>query len=181
MVTQNNVTLYAMDDGYYFYLAATWADSTESINRNRWSYNGSAWSKSGNEDRIAFIFDMGLNDPEGVNCQTMCHPPLMHTSNGFVDVWHWKGNRSNPMGFTDDKYWDTIDRQGDPGTSTGSDNADDGSGNPTSMATNDPGANVTFLVKDAAAQTAFDPYGVLMPAHTVEVAVPFNLGATFAQ
>ena len=181
LVTQppTNVTLYAMDDGENFYLAATWADATESIGKKQWSFDGATWSQSFDEDRIGFIFDMGLNDPEGVNCQTMCHTPLMHTSNGYVDVWHWKSHRSNPMGFVDDKRWETDDRHSDPGTSTYSDNDDDGAGNPSFMATNDPGANVIFLVNDAAAQTAFDPYGVLTPAHTVDVAIPFDLGATF--
>ena len=32
---------------------------------------------------------------------------------------------------------------------------------------------------DNATVTAFDPYGTLTPAHTVEVAVPFDLGASF--
>lgn len=184
LVTQNGVTLYAMDEGYYFYLAATWEDTTESVDKKQWTFDGSVWDQSGDEDRIAFIFDMGQNDPEGVNCAQMCHTPIMNTSVGKVDVWHWKGHRGNPMGVADDKYFDNIlggdgGRHGDDGTSAYSDNADDGAGNPSFMATNDPGANVTFLVKDAAAQTAFDPYGVLMPAHTVDVAVPFNLGATF--
>ena len=184
LVTQNGVTLYAMDEGYYFYLAATWDDATESVDKKQWAFDGSVWDQSGDEDRIAFIFDMGQNDPEGVNCLLMCHTPFMNTSVGKVDVWHWKGHRGNPMGFVDDKYFNDVlggdgGRHGDDGTSAYSDNADDGAGNPSFMATNDPGANVTFLVNDAAAQTAFDPYGVLMPAHTVDVAVPFDLGSTF--
>jgi hypothetical protein len=173
-----------MDDGNYFYLAATWQDPTESVDKKQWTSNGSTWSQSGEEDRIAFMFDMGQNDPEGVNCLSMCHSPIMNTSVGKVDVWHWKAHRGNPMGFADDKYFNNIlggdgGRHGDDGTSAYSDNADDGSGNPTFMATNDPGANVNFLVNDAAAQTAFDPFGLVLPAHTVDVAVPFNPGATF--
>jgi hypothetical protein len=184
LVTQNDVTLYAMVEGYYFYLAATWDDATESVNKKQWAFDGAAWDQSGDEDRIALMFDMGQNDPEGVNCVAMCHTPFMNTSVGKVDVWHWKSHRGNPMGFADDKYFDNIiggdgGRHGDSGTSTYSGNGDDGSGNPTFMATNDPGANVTFLVNDAAAQTAFDPYGTILPAHTVDVAVTFNLGATF--
>ena len=184
IVTQNGVTLYAMDEGYYFYLAARWEDATESVDKKQWTFDGSAWDQSGDEDRIALMFDMGQNDPEGVNCQAMCHSPLMNTSVGKVDVWHWKSHRGNPMGFADDKYFDNViggdgGRHGDSGTSTYSDNDDDGSGNPTFMATNDPGANVTFLVNDAAAQTVFDPFGTVIPAHTVDVAVPFDMGASF--
>jgi len=178
-----NVTLNAMADGQFLYLAASWDDptTTESVFKKQWFYDGSTWTQSGDEDRIAFMWDMGLNDPEGVSCLQMCHPPDMNTSVGKVDIWHWKAARSNPMGFVDDKYFDLSGRHGDTGTSSDSDNPDDGSGNPTFMATNDPGGNVIFLVNDAATQTVFDPYGVLMPAHTVDVAVPFDLGATFNQ
>ncbi|MGB5847166.1 MAG: hypothetical protein WBH40_01695, partial [Ignavibacteriaceae bacterium] len=88
LVTTLGVTLNAMDDGYYFYLAATWADTTENFAKKQWFYDGSTWTQSGDEDRIAFIFDMGQNDPEGVNCLLMCHSPIMNTSVGKVDVWH---------------------------------------------------------------------------------------------
>jgi len=179
LVTTLGVTLYAMDDGENLYIAATWDDATENVDKKQWSFDGSIWSQSENEDRFALMFDMGQNDPEGVDCAAMCHlPDGMSTSTGRVDVWHWKAARSNPMGFVDDKYFDPTGRHGDSGTSSYSDNDDDGSGNPTFMATNDPGANVTFVVNDAAAQTAFDPYGTL-PSHTVDVAVPFDLGASF--
>ncbi|MEE9450635.1 MAG: ethylbenzene dehydrogenase-related protein [Ignavibacteriaceae bacterium] len=184
LVTTLGVTLYAMDDGENLYLAATWDDATENVDKKQWSFDGAAWDQSGDEDRLALMFDMGQNDPEGVNCSAMCHLPFMNTSVGKVDVWHWKGHRGNPMGFADDKYFDNViggdgGRHGDSGTSTYSDNDDDGSGNPTFMATNDPGANVNFLVNDAAAQTAFDPYGTILPAHTVDIGVTFDLGATF--
>lgn len=165
LVTTLGVTLNAMDDGYYFYLAATWADSTESIAKKQWFYDGSTWTQSGDEDRIAFMFDMGQNDPEGVDCQSMCHLPIMNTSVGKVDIWHWKAHRGNPMGFADDKYFNDViggdgGRHGDDGTSTYSNNDDDGSGNPSFMATNDPGANVDFLVNTASINDS-DPWGVI--------------------
>ena len=43
LVTTLGVTLNAMDDGYYFYLAATWADTTESIDKKQWFYDGATW------------------------------------------------------------------------------------------------------------------------------------------
>jgi len=175
------VTLNAMADGQFLYFAASWDDptTTENVFKEQWTFDGSTWDHSENEDRIAFMWDMGLNGSEGATCMQMCHPPDMYTSTGKVDVWHWKSARSNPMGFADDKYFDPTGRHGDDGTSSYSDNDDDGSGNPTFMATNDPGANTIFLVNDATALTAFDPYGTIMPAHTVDVAVPFDLGGTF--
>ena len=182
LVTSLGVTLNAMADGEFLYLAAEWDDptTTENIYKKLWSFDGSTWDQSGDEDRIGFVWDMGLNGSDGANCMTMCHSPLMHTNNGIVDVWHWKAARTNPMGFVDDKYWDIDDRHSDSGTSAYQDNADNGSGFPTFMATNDPGANVDFLTVDANALTAFDPYSVLMPAHTVEVAVAFDQGVTFS-
>jgi hypothetical protein len=153
-------TLYAMDDGVNFYLAATWADATESIAKKQWFFDGATWTQSENEDRFGIIFDMGLNDPDGVSCVTMCHGDgLMRTNFGFVDVWHWKAYRSNPMGVADDKRWETDDRHSDSGTSSYSDN---GPVNnlPGFMAISDPGANVDFIVESASLGN-FDPYGIM--------------------
>jgi len=184
LVTQPpaNVTLYAMDDGQFLYLAATWADPTESNDKKQWFYDGSTWTQSGNEDRIAFMFDMGQNDPEGVNCALMCHTPIMNTSVGKVDVWHWKSHRGNPMGFADDKYFNEVlggdgGRHGDAGTSTYSDNGPDASDLPEFMAVNDPGANVVFLVNTPGLAN-FDPYGVI--SSTFAEATTFNPGAAFS-
>jgi len=181
LVTTLGVTLNAMADGQFLYVSAEWDDptTTENVYKKQWSFDGSVWDQSGDEDRIGFVWDMGLNGSDGASCLTMCHSPLMHTNVGIVDVWHWKAARSNPMGFVDDKYWDIDDRHSDSGTSAYQDNADNGSGFPTFMATNDPGANIDFLTVDANALTAFDPYGALIPAHTVEVAVAFDQGVTF--
>jgi hypothetical protein len=104
----------------------------------------------------------------------------MHTNIGFVDVWHWKSVRTNPMGFADDKYFDTSDRQSDPGSSAYSSNGSMGSGFPSFMATGDPGANVDFLALDANALANFDPWGTVLPAHSVAEGVAFDSNATFA-
>ena len=185
LVTQAGVTLNAMADGQYLYLSASWSDTTESIPKNQWTFDGSNWSKSGNEDRIGFIWDMGDNGADGPNCGTMCHGDgLMRTNNGKVDVWHWKAARGNALGYTDDKYFNNVlgddgGRHGDPGTSAYSDNADDGSGFPSFMASGDPGANTSFLAKDAATLAAFDPYNAISP-HTYAEAVAFDNGAAFS-
>ncbi|MGB5873782.1 MAG: ethylbenzene dehydrogenase-related protein [Bacteroidota bacterium] len=184
LVTQAGVTLNAMADGQFLYVSASWEDSTESIPKNQWAFDGSSWSQSGNEDRIGFIWDMGLNGTDGANCATMCHVPLMHTNVGNVDVWHWKAARGNAIGFADDKYFDNIlggdgGRHGDPGTSAYMDNNPMGSGFPSFMAVGDPGINPDFLAADASALSAFDPYGTVA-AHTVAVATPFDSTASFS-
>jgi hypothetical protein len=168
-----------MADGQFLYVSASWEDSTESIPKKLWAFDGSNWSQSGNEDRISFVWDMGLNGTDGANCATMCHVPLMHTNVGNVDVWHWKSARGNAMGVADDKYWDTADRQSDPGTSAYQDNNPVGSGFPSFMAVGDPGINPDFLAADASALSAFDPYGTVA-AHTVAVATPFDSTASFS-
>jgi hypothetical protein len=169
-----------MADGQYLYISASWADSTESIAKKQWEFDGSAWSQSGNEDRFAFIWDMGLNGADGPSCVTMCHGDgLMRTNVGKVDAWHWKSARGNAIGYTDDKNWLTDDRHSDPGTSAYSDNLEMGSGYPTYMTTGDPGANVDFLANSIDALNAWDPFGVVA-AHTVDIAVDFDSNATFS-
>ncbi len=181
LITAEGVTLNAMADGEYLYISASWTDKTgtESIHKKQWSFDGTSWSQSGDEDRISFIFDMGLNGADGASCATMCHATEMKTSVGKVDVWHWKAARGNAMGIVDDKNWDTTGRNSDPGTSAYQDNEPNSSGLPTFMATGDPGANVDFLVKDATAQAVFDPFGTQL-AHTSAIAVTFDAGVTFA-
>jgi hypothetical protein len=183
LVTAEGVSLNAMADGDYFYLSASWTDKTgtESTQKKQWTFNGASWSQSGDEDRIGFIWNMGLNGADGASCVTMCHIATneMKTSTGKVDAWHWKSARGNALGFVDDKIWDTTGRHSDSGTSAYQDNVPDVSGLPTFMATGDPGADVDFLVNDAAAQARFDPFGT-QTDKTFAIAVAFDAGATFA-
>jgi hypothetical protein len=175
LVTGAGVTLKAMADGGYLYVSAQWADATESIAKGVWTFDGSAWAKSGDEDRIAFVWDMGLNGADGVNCTTMCHGDgLMRTNFGVVDNWHWKAARGAILGYSDDQYWDVEDRKNDAGTGTYLTNALGGGGLPTYMANGDPGMNADFLADNAATLALF-----AVSAHASAEAVPFNAGATF--
>jgi hypothetical protein len=142
-----------------------------------WEFDGTNWTKGpGDEDRIMFIWDIGLSGDDRASCQAFCHGSQMHTNVGFVDVWHWKSARTNPVGFLDDKYWDTVDRQSDSGTKTYVDNTN--GTQPTHMASGDPNANVDFLAIDAAALAAFDPFQAIA-THTVAEAVAFDANAGF--
>jgi len=133
-------------------ITVVWADVTKNDQRKRWSFDGSTWAQSSdNEDRVAFIWDM-QNDSFATTgtCQGMCHPPFMYTAEGTVDTWHWKATRTNPAGYADDKWWDdgvggTVNgRLSDPGQKPYVDNID-GDG-PKFQAETDPGSNATFLV-----------------------------------
>lgn len=178
ITTVAGVTINAMADGQYLYISAKWSDSTKNVYKNKLSYNGSTWSKSGDEDRIAFFFDMGQTGTNGASCMATCHGDgKMRTDYGRLDLWHWKAVRSNPMGYVDDNFVDSLNRQGDPGTSAATDNLLV-YGHPTYMSVNDPHANVDFLLKDSAALSAFDPFGV-MTTHSKTLSTNFDSLATF--
>ena len=113
------------DDNNNIYFLAQWEDGhnlkngtagpTESIDKNLWTNDGASWSKSGNEDRFAFMWDAG--DAFGASCGNMCHSDGSHaTSDGNADVWHWKAARSNPLGLADDKWWSSGGRGSDAKT-----------------------------------------------------------------
>lgn len=180
ITTRRGLTIKAMIDNDNFYVLAQWADSTKSLGKEQWTFDGSVWSQAKDEDRVAFVWDMGLNGDEGASCTAMCHSPEHRSleDNGRVDVWHWKAHRFNPMGFGDDKWWSTDGRHGDAGTGSGSGvNISEGKV-PAFMAATDPGANVDFLTENQATHTAFDPLGVL--PGSVDVKVAFDADAAFS-
>ncbi len=189
ITTVRGVTIKAMVGGSNLYLLARWADSTNSTAKDHWTFDGTNWNGSDDEDRIAFIWDIkdaagnSLNGAEGASCATMCHVPKMYTSVGRVDVWHWKAHRFNPMGFSDDKYWDTCEdcgdggRHGDSGIGSGGRNRNEARTGPEFMAATDPGANVNFLAADQDTLNAFDPFGV--EPGTVDLKIDMDPGAQF--
>ncbi len=180
LVTANNVTMYAMGDGNDLYLAVQWTDKTNtmSVDKHLWTYDGTAWSQTGNEDRFGFIFDMGLNGADGASCTTMCHfDGLMRTNTGIADNWHWKAARGGvAMGYVDDKNVRTDNFHGDAGVSAYADNGSDSNGNPSFMPTGGPGTSVTYLTQDQAAQDLAQANTSLPAA----IAVPFDPNAGWA-
>ncbi len=185
IITGNNVRMKAAYDHGNIYVLAQWNDATsrESVFKDHWTFDGTGWSQSADEDRIAIMWDLGTS-PNGAACTSMCHPPRMYTDDGTVDVWNWKATRTNPMGYADDEYIIAIQdtsaggktRFGDAGTSAFSGNY--GGSVPLSQAVSDPNSNIHFLLFDADAQAAFDPYGV-MNAHPRKQTVAFvNSGWT---
>jgi hypothetical protein len=159
VITKTGVTVKFMYDANNIYTLATWKDghkmygtdsaSSKSIYRNRWNYNGTAWAKTGDEDRVAFTWKM--NDPWGGSCARSCHgggtAPSHATSTGKYDVWHWKAQRTNPISFADDQYWDNAGRKNDAVTrgSFGVDNLDATGVLPIRQALTAPGNLADFL------------------------------------
>ena len=185
ITTSRGVTIKSMMDETNFYMMATWEDDTFSVSKNQWISGAGGWTRTGDEDRVIFMWDMkdaqgqSLNGADGPTCTTMCHPPEMNTSTGRVDIWHWKAHRSNPMGRSDDKYFDTTGRHGDEGSCSEGSNQNEAKDLPASMAPTDPNANLTFLADDLATLDAFDPFSI-GNFGSVAVKIPFDNAAVFS-
>ncbi|HSR51358.1 MAG TPA: ethylbenzene dehydrogenase-related protein [Acidobacteriota bacterium] len=181
ITTSRGVTVKAMMDEDNFYILATWPDATRSVQQNHWTWDGSQWNASDDEDRIAFIWEVtdnsgsSLNGEDGPSCVTMCHPGEgMAPRFGRVDVWHSKATRFLPLGYTDDKYWDTDGpdgRHSDSGTGSGDRNRNEAQTGPQFRAASGPGANVTFLAVDQAALDAFNAVGTQLGSADLAVLI----------
>jgi hypothetical protein len=135
-----DATLKAVYTASDIYMLLQWPDATMSIDKNMWTFDGSEWSKTGNEDRFGILWNINdsIADFNSGGCAVVCHAGMWTNGDAeFGDMWHWKAARGNPMGYVDDKYLNnTADaedggRHGDGGDSTYSDNKDeDGDGAP---------------------------------------------------
>jgi hypothetical protein len=159
------VALQAAYDTKNVYILAVWSDLTgdESLAKDQWEFDGTTWSQSGNEDRIALMFNINASDWGAAGCSAYCHlgetpghDGRMRTNNAgeTLDMWHWKAARSNPLGFADDKHviyapvtdTTTGTRKGDDGSGVDSSNKNAAGTLPAFMAESDPGANATYLI-----------------------------------
>jgi len=109
------VMMQAAYDDTYFYLRTEWADPTESILKSAWAWDGESFEKSGNEDRVMLLFPIQNNaEFASQGCGAACHNSADSTDDWYMgsdsdsvtyDAWHWKAARTNPVGYTDDKWW----------------------------------------------------------------------------
>lgn len=86
-----------------------------SVARRQYRYSGSAWSRSGDEDRAFFAFP--IDDPGFATggCTSSCHGDTMAAPTGTTwDVWHWKAARTGPTNTADDQWWDDGTFSGRP-------------------------------------------------------------------
>lgn len=116
------VTLQAAYDSEHITIRAEWADSSETLLRRAWLWNGSAFTRSQeNQDRLALAFPMSNNATfASKSCAAACHTEdpekwWMGSEDGNVtyDNWHWKSAQTNPLGYADDAWW------GEPEGNTG--------------------------------------------------------------
>jgi hypothetical protein len=112
------------------YMLISWSDETESIKKNMWVYNGTKWDHLKeqkvyepeptklDEDRLAIHWP--INDSikgfADKGCLLVCHDAgnfskresrmFTNSPTEFLDQWHWKAARTNPIGYLDDKWMD---------------------------------------------------------------------------
>jgi len=148
----SGITLKFFYDDSTLYTYAKWLDGhreyptgqvtpSKSEFRRQWSYDGTNWSYSGEEDRLGITWKM--TDNFGASCGRTCHNEnLPHaTSNTRMDVWHWKAQRTNPVVLLDDQYWDATGRKNDAVTS-GSFGSDNLTGTLPALMGPDPASNL---------------------------------------
>jgi len=130
------VALQAVHDGNNIVFRAEWADATESVLKNSWTWDGSSFSKSENEDRIMFLWPIGNNaEFASQGCATACHNTSENSDEWWMgsgsedvryDAWQWKAARTNPAGYVDDKWWGTQEDPTDVESAHHGDSKDSG-------------------------------------------------------
>jgi hypothetical protein len=123
VTTVSGIRIKALHDSTNVYLLARWTDghkmygtdsaASKSVSRNKWTYSGTAWAKSGDEDRLGISWK--IDDTYGASCARTCHnEKATHASfNAKTDYWHWKATRTNPVGYSDDQVGTTSGRTND--------------------------------------------------------------------
>lgn len=114
-----------------------WPDPTKSQTR-MWSYDGGSWSKGGNEDRLGLYWAITSVDRFGTQgCSALCHDVADDPQEWYMitpedgqraDNWHWKAQRSDPVGYVDDKWLGgVLEDPGDVESANHGDSRDSGS------------------------------------------------------
>jgi hypothetical protein len=119
--------LYTAKDVYFLF---QWPDKTDSLNR-LYEFTGSEWKKvKGGEDRFNLMWDINntVKDLPAKGCTVLCHKQgkevILKTGGPGerMDVWHWKAQRSNPVGYADDQWLGhELKKEGDEETARGND------------------------------------------------------------
>jgi hypothetical protein len=130
------VKMQAAYDDEYVVIRSEWADPNESVMKDAWAWDGTAFTQSGDEDRIMIAWPIG-NNAEFANkgCAAACHNTSENQDEWWMgsedpniryDNWHWKAARTNPVGYSDDQWWNVLEDPADPGSSRRGDARDSG-------------------------------------------------------
>jgi len=114
--TVNTRAVYTDDE---IYILFNWKDSTKSVTKGAWQFNGQKWTHlKGNEDRLTILFEINrIKNFATKGCAVTCHGPAGAPAKEFKfatataaekgDLWHWKAARSDPYKHADDT-WLTV-------------------------------------------------------------------------
>ncbi|MCP4295437.1 MAG: ethylbenzene dehydrogenase [Proteobacteria bacterium] len=132
---RTNVSIKSLHDKYYVYFMIQWDDPTKSLERFPWVKQADgSWKQSvakdstGHdntfyEDKLGIYWNINADGFEKKGCDVSCHLTENGMNNGFkdksagrkytkpgqtIDMWHWKGVRTNPLGLFDDQYVDDM-------------------------------------------------------------------------
>jgi len=161
--------LYSGDDIYFLF---KWSDSTKSVTKGAWQFEGEKWThQKGNEDRISILFEINrINNFATKGCAITCHLPegAANAKDGKFgtrtdaekgDLWHWKAARSDPAGFADDTWLTKISEK------KGGRKSDTGGGGDQKNITQDKSKPKYML----ASGKKPGKNGILLAAHAVEI------------
>ena len=133
-ITKSNVTMKSMYDAEHIYFLVQWEDPTESLTRGPWvKQPDGKWQRLAGkdstghentyyEDKLAMFWNISAKGFDKKGCDVACHkarggkiagiedksPGRKYTdaAGETIDMWHWKGVRTNPVGQIDDQYVD---------------------------------------------------------------------------
>jgi hypothetical protein len=134
-VKSTEVTIKSLHDRFYVYFMVSWDDPTKSEERFPWvKQTDGSWKQSSNkdstghentyyEDKFGMYWNINAEGFEKKGCAVSCHLTEDGMNNGFkdtsagrkytkegqtIDMWHWKGVRTNPLGLADDQFVDSV-------------------------------------------------------------------------
>ncbi len=151
------VTLQAVYDDGAIAVRAEWADDTETLLKHAWTWDGAAFTMSGDEDRVMIAWPIGNNaEFSSKGCAAACHNTSENSDDWWMgsdeeavryDNWHWKSARTNAVGYADDQWWNVLADPADVESSRRSDAKE--SGGYSDNITED-GSGPRFMHKDGA-------------------------------
>ena len=173
------VNLQAGYDDQTLWIRATWADGSVGDVRRSWTFDGTTWTRNGqDQDRIAYAFDITGNPQfNALGCGAVCHtadssaPDYMgfpvENSSDAVDVWQWKASQTGPANYADDQWIGSyVDENGPQGPVN-----DASSGAPATVTNNNDAGDGPAYVYPPGSQPG--------DALFADTAVPFDSSMTF--
>lgn len=184
------VSVQAVYDTQSIALRFEWADADESIMKHAWTWDGSAFTASGDEDRVQLLWSID-NDPDFASkgCTGACHNMDADQAKWWMgseradvryDLWHWKAARTNPVGQSDDQWISVLEdladmessRHGDAKESGGyADNLNAAADGPAFMHGSDLKAALILSGEEVALDTSKLAQGDVVPGFVIAPAV----------